>query len=100
MPIRKFRSVEEMEGNTWREPGDPDLFRAIRATWEMARRILRPSFPPGLYKHRSVEEAQRLRESWERANFEAYRALLEDPEPASDPPDRAATGILRTEPTR
>ena len=30
MPIRKFRSVEEMEGNVWYEPGSPELFRAIR----------------------------------------------------------------------
>jgi len=76
MPIRKFRDVTEMEGNTWREPGDPRLFEAIRATWEFAHRTLQPHFPPGVYKHRSIEDAERLREVWERANFEAYRARL------------------------
>jgi len=30
MPIRKFRDVSEMEGNTWHEPGSPELSRAIR----------------------------------------------------------------------
>lgn len=83
MPIRKFRRVEEMEGNTWREPGDPELFRAIRLTWEIARQTLRPSFPPGLYKHRSIEDAQKLRARWEQANFEAYHARLERSESAS-----------------
>ena len=76
MPIRKFRSVEEMEGNTWHEPGSPELFRAIKATWDFAERTLRPRFPPGVYKHRSIEDAQKLRDEWERANFEAYQARL------------------------
>lgn len=72
MPVRKFRSVEEMEGNTWREAGDPALFRAIRATWDFARRSTQPRFPPGVYKHRSIEEAEELREEWAKANFEAH----------------------------
>lgn len=72
MPLRKFRDVAEMEGNTWRQPGDPELFRAMRATWDLAARLLRPSFPPGLYPHASIEEAQRQRAEWERANLAAY----------------------------
>ena len=76
MPVRKFRSVEEMEGNTWREPGAPELFRAIRSTWDFARRTLRPRFPPGVYKHRTIEDAEELREEWKRANFDAYQARL------------------------
>lgn len=76
MPVKKFRSVEEMEGNTWREPGDPELFRAIKATWDFADRTLRPRFPPGVYKHRSIEAAEELREEWARANFERYRERL------------------------
>jgi len=74
MPIKKFRDVSEMEGNTWYEPGDPRLFEAIRAVWDLADRTLQPRFPPGVYKHRSIEEAQALREEWDRANFEAYHA--------------------------
>ena len=76
MPVRKYRSVEEMDGNTWREPGDPALFRAIKATWEFAERTLQPRFPPGVYKHRSIEEADKVREAWGKANFKAYRARL------------------------
>lgn len=74
MPVRRFRDVSEMEGNTWREPGSPELFRAIRATWAFAHRTLRPSFPPGVYKHRSMEDAEALQQEWAKANFEAYQA--------------------------
>ena len=59
MPVRKFKDVSEMEGNTWRQPGDPELARAIRGTWDFARRTLEPRFPPGVHKHRSAEEAER-----------------------------------------
>ena len=79
MPLRKFRDVSEMDGNTWRRPGDPELFRAMRATWDLARRTLAPTFPPGLYRHRSLESAQRLRAEWERANLAAYRRRVEPP---------------------
>ncbi len=76
MPVRKFRSVAEMEGNTWRQPGDPSLYRAIRSTWDFARRTLEPHFPPGVYKHRSIEDAARERQRWQDANFAAYRARI------------------------
>ena len=74
MPIKKYRSIDEMEGNTWRSAGDPKLFEAIRSTWDFARRTLEPRFPPGVYKHRSIEEAKLQREAWEKANFDAYQA--------------------------
>jgi glutathione S-transferase len=76
MPVRKFRDIAEMEGNTWREPGSPELFRAICETWDFATRTLQPHFPPGVYKHRSLEDAQKLREEWAQANFRAYRERL------------------------
>ncbi len=80
MPVRKYRSVEEMEGNTWRDAGDPQLFLAMRGTWDFAHRVLRPTFPPGIHKHRSIEEANRQRQRWEKANFEAYRARISTPD--------------------
>jgi hypothetical protein len=74
MPVYRYRDVSEMPDRSWRRAGDPELFRAIRAAWELASRTIQPSFPPGIYKHRSLAEAQALRETWEQANFEAYHA--------------------------
>lgn len=73
MPVYRYRDVSEMEDRSWREPGDPALFRAIRGAWDFARRTTRPRFPPGVYKHRSRDEADALREAWERANVAAFR---------------------------
>lgn len=39
MPVRKFRSVEEMNQPVWRDPGDPELYRTIAGLWEVGRRV-------------------------------------------------------------
>lgn len=81
MPVYKYRHVSDMDDRTWREPGDPGLFRAIRGTWEFARRTTRPHFPPGVYKHRSLAAAEELREAWEQDNFRSFRARRTAPDP-------------------
>ena len=74
MPVFKYRDVSEMVDRTWHAPGSPELFRAIRATWELAERTTPLRFPPGVYRHRSIEAAEQLREAWEQANFAAFHA--------------------------
>ena len=61
-----------MEDSRWREPGDPELWRAIDRVWRFANVTCPRRFPPGVYRHRSIEEAKQLREVWEVANFEAF----------------------------
>jgi hypothetical protein len=73
MPIKKFRNLEEMnaaEDSLWHEPGTPALWQAIRRVWSFAARTCPRRFPPGVYKHRSLEDAQRQREIWEEENFQ------------------------------
>lgn len=72
MPFRKFRSLEEMEDSLWREPG-PALWSAIRGVWSLGARVGNQRFPRGVYKHRSIEAAKSLRESWDDANFRRFR---------------------------
>ena len=83
MPVRKFRSVEEMGGPTWYEPGDPVLYKAIRRVWGQAHRTLRPHFPPGLHKHRSIEAMNAQQQEWDDANFRAYHERMKRESPGS-----------------
>ena len=64
MPVRKFRSIEEMKRDhpIWRRPGDPVLYRAIALVWEVARRTNPRRFPPGVHKYRSIQEMDRAQE--------------------------------------
>jgi hypothetical protein len=88
MPVRKFRDVSEMK-DVWYEPGDPTLFRALQNIWAFARLVCAPTFPPGVYKHRSVVEMNAQTEQWQEANFRAFQAR------------RAETGAVRpAEPER
>lgn len=73
MPVRKFRSLQEMEDSLWRPVGSPELLRAITAVWEFAERTCPLSFPPGVFRHRSVEEAGAQRPAWEEAHVRALR---------------------------
>lgn len=59
MPVRKFRSVEEMNQPVWREPGDAALYRTIAAVWEMGRRLREPPFRPGVTRFHSIDELER-----------------------------------------
>ena len=69
MPVRKFRSVEEMSCNLWYAPGDPRLWDAMAAVWGFAASASQMRFPPGVYKHRSIEESNHLRDEWEAASI-------------------------------
>lgn len=56
MPVRRFHSVDEMNQLVWRQPGDPELYRAIKGTWEFGMRTSKRRFVPGVHRFRSVEE--------------------------------------------
>jgi hypothetical protein len=68
MPIKKYRRVEDMEERCWFEPGDPKLWEALRNLARTAALAGGLQFPPGVYKHRSIADAERLRHEWEHAN--------------------------------
>jgi hypothetical protein len=63
MPVRKFRSVAEMPQPAL-PPLDPRNLKLACELSTVATRLRPLQIPPGVYKHRSLEEAQRLRRSW------------------------------------
>lgn len=72
MPIRRFRNISDME-DVWYEPGDPALVRALRNVWGFAELVCRPRFPPGVFKHRTIEELNAQTELWQEQNFRAFQ---------------------------
>jgi hypothetical protein len=87
MPVRKFRNLQDMEDSSWRSPDDPSLFRVIEETWNFSHSLCPQQFPPGVYRHRSVEEAQELREAWEQENFQRFvarRGMESESAPSTD----------------
>ena len=75
MPIRKFRDISEIEEPRY-EPGSRRLYEVIRHVWGLADLICPLRFPEGVFRHRTIEDAEALRSCWEDANFQAHRARL------------------------
>ena len=73
MPVWKFRSVEETPDLPWRRPGDPALYRALASLWKTSRRLCPRRFPPGVYRHRSIEDMNRQRDQWDAEFAETLR---------------------------
>lgn len=77
MPVRKFRSIEEMKAVRGYDRNDPVLPRVIEGIWTFGERTARLRFPPGVYRSRSVEEMNARAAEWADENFRAFRARRE-----------------------
>lgn len=56
MPVRKFRSVEEMERPPFHEPGSPEAVQSMIRVLELGARIRNVRYRPGVYKFHAAEE--------------------------------------------
>lgn len=63
MPIKRYRSIEEVPAPERRDPSDPEFLERLFAFLSSPPRRLPPLFEPGIYKYRSVEEANEAREA-------------------------------------
>ena len=65
MPVQRFRSFDEAREALWGDAGEPEYLRRVAWLWAFADRLHRRSFPRGVYRFTSIEEANRQREDWE-----------------------------------
>lgn len=65
MPVRKYRSIEDMPGPAPLPPLRAENLEAACNLSEMAYRMRPWRFMPGVHKYRSIEEANRSRARWE-----------------------------------
>ena len=59
MPVEKFRAIEDMNKAVVRTSGEPDVerfFRHCARYWAIAPRV----YPRGVFRLRSIEDADRL----------------------------------------
>jgi hypothetical protein len=80
VPVKRFRDISLMT-EPRHEPGSAELYEVIRHVWGLSDQIFPLRFPPGVYKHRSIEDAEKLRAQWEEANFRAHREYIEATRP-------------------
>lgn len=74
MPVRKFRSVEEMKASRGYDRNDPVLAGVIKGVWDFGERTARLRFPPGVHRHRTLDELNARTAEWASENFRAFQA--------------------------
>lgn len=68
MPVRKYRSVEEMPQAAFRQPLDPANLRLACEVSVTASRLAPRRFPSGVHRYHSIAAASEQRESWEQSS--------------------------------
>ncbi len=82
MPVRKYRSVEEMPGPPTLPRLHPDNLRRACELSETAYRLCPWHLPPGVRRFRSIGEAYQHRRDQERLHAAEKRGLLKGKGPA------------------
>ena len=65
MTIYKYKTFEEAERALWNFHPDETYFRKVAELWSFANRLSPVSCPTGIFKFRSLEEANKHRDQWE-----------------------------------
>ena len=83
MPIQKFRSIEDMPPVPRCKTLDEECLRRIAGLWEWSTAFGARIYPRGVFKFRSIEEAQAARERVTRENIDRLRREREASRPSS-----------------
>jgi len=85
MPVRKYRSIEEMnQDRRWLPKGDPSIVPKMKYLWELASAFGPLCIPRGVRKYRSIEDADADRASWERERAALWRRMRDQKKSAAE----------------
>jgi hypothetical protein len=64
MSIQKFKTFEEAEKALWCKEPDENYYKRINNLFELAYRLNPPNYPRGIFKYKTLEEANKQKEEW------------------------------------
>jgi hypothetical protein len=71
MPVRKFKSLDDMRATAWLDRDDPQLGRKLASLWEFCSRLTGPlPVARGVHRFRTIEEMNAHRLTWDRLRVE------------------------------
>jgi hypothetical protein len=74
MPIYKYKTFEEADKALWNFNPDEAYFEQVAALWRFANKLSPITYPRGIFKFRTLEEANRHRGEFELAHAKAIQA--------------------------
>jgi hypothetical protein len=69
MPVQKFKTFEEAEKALLNPHPDDAYFARIAELWNFADKLNRISYPKGIFKFKTIKEANKHREELELAHL-------------------------------
>ena len=69
MPVYKYRTLEEAEEALYQLSRDEGYWKRLRRLWELALRLRPVTCPRGVFRFRTLEEAQ----EWRRITTDGHR---------------------------
>ena len=69
MPVQKFKTFEDAERALIHTHVDEAYIARVAELWNFANKLNRISYPRGIFKFRTIEEANRHRDECERAHL-------------------------------
>ncbi len=69
MPVQKFKTFEEAEKALWKVHPDEAYYDRVAELWDFANKLNPISYPKGIFKFRTIEEANKHREELELAHI-------------------------------
>ena len=79
MPVYKFKSFEEAEKALWNFHPDEKYYKRVAELWAFANKLNPMSCSKGIFKYRSIEEANKAREDWELAQAKKVQLQRKKP---------------------
>lgn len=64
MSVQKFKTHAEAEQALWCFNPDKEYYERVRQLFRLANRLCPPDFPHGVFKYRTIEEANKAKEEW------------------------------------
>jgi hypothetical protein len=64
MPIQKFKTFEEAQRALWCFNPDENYYRNVRELFKLGDRLCPPDFPRGIFKYKTIEEANKQKDEW------------------------------------
>jgi hypothetical protein len=65
MPVYKYKTFEDAERALWNFHPDEAYFNRVAELWRFADRLSPIEYPKGIFRFRSIEEANQQRYEWE-----------------------------------
>ena len=68
MPVYKYKTFEEAERALWNFHPNATYFNQVAELWRFANQLCPITYPKGIFKYLSIEEANQQRDEWELAH--------------------------------